>query len=33
MIDYQDETIEKTTSNKPATNDDVELDAVAHEQG
>jgi hypothetical protein len=32
-IDYRYETTDKITNNEPATNDDVKLDAVAHEQG
>jgi hypothetical protein len=33
MIDYEYETTDKITNKEPATNDDVELDAVAYEQG
>jgi hypothetical protein len=33
MIDYRYGTTDKITNNGPATNDDEELDADAHEQG
>jgi hypothetical protein len=32
-IDDEYETIDKIMNNEPATNNNVELDAVAHEQG
>jgi hypothetical protein len=33
MIDYDHETTDKIMNNEPATNDNVELDAIALEQG
>ncbi len=32
MLDYECETTDKITNNELATNDNVEVDAVAHEQ-
>jgi hypothetical protein len=33
MIDYEYKTTDKIINNEPATNDDMELDAIVHEQG
>jgi hypothetical protein len=32
IVDYKYKTTDKITKNKPATDNDVELDAIAHEE-